>query len=85
MIKNAPDCKFLVTSRESLNLQSEWVWHVKGMPFPQAENHKPIDNYSAVELFVNRAQQVRRDFSVDDEQADMIENLPTGGRRSTGN
>ena len=70
---SAMDCKILVTSRESLNLQTERVWHVKGMSVPSEETGENIVDYSAVRLFVNRARQVRRDFSIVDEQQFAVE------------
>jgi predicted ATPase len=49
----APDVKLLVTSRERLNLQEEWVFAVEGLA-----------SDTAVQLFDQRAQQVQTDFSI---------------------
>jgi predicted ATPase/DNA-binding CsgD family transcriptional regulator len=62
----APEVKLLVTSREALNLQSEWLYQVAGMHVPQGDD--AIEQFSAVQLFVERARQVRRDFSLEDER-----------------
>jgi transcriptional regulator with XRE-family HTH domain len=35
LLASAPNVKLLVTSRESLNLQDEWVFEVRGLPFPR--------------------------------------------------
>jgi predicted ATPase/DNA-binding CsgD family transcriptional regulator len=67
ILTNALDVKVLVTSREPLNLQEEWVWHVKGMRFPENATTDDIDRYSALRLFLDRAKRVRREFSVDTE------------------
>jgi predicted ATPase/tetratricopeptide (TPR) repeat protein len=65
--------KLLVTSREVLNLQEEWLYHVQGLPIPQDDNAgRDLDGCSAVQLFVERARRVRRDFSLDDELAGVI-------------
>ncbi len=55
ILEAAPAVKFLTTSREALNLQEEWVRHVKGMIFPDGQQAEPIEDYSAVQLFVERA------------------------------
>lgn len=61
--------KILVTSRERLNLQSEWVFEVQGLPFPPLLRLQPQDNaadlldeYSALQLFVERARQRMSNF-----------------------
>jgi predicted ATPase/DNA-binding SARP family transcriptional activator/Tfp pilus assembly protein PilF len=37
IVCNSCEVKLLVTSRERLNLQSEWVWEVRGLAFPPGE------------------------------------------------
>ena len=68
----APDVKILVTSREALNLQQEWVWQVKGMRFPENTTLDDIDQYSALKLFLDRARRVQHNFSAVDNQACAI-------------
>lgn len=64
IIRSAPDVKLLVTSRERLNLQEEWVFEVSGMLFPtSSKTEKDAGNeYSAVELFGQRARRARATF-----------------------
>ena len=62
ILERAPQVKILVTSRERLNLQEEWVLDLQGLPFPKGRGDGEIENYSAVQLFLQRAQQVRADF-----------------------
>lgn len=64
--------KLLITSREPLKLQDEWLYHVKGLPFPKQESAKRIETYDAVRLFAEHAGRVQRDFSLDEEQAPII-------------
>lgn len=72
-----PSVKLLVTSREVLNLQEEWLYQVQGLSFPplaqtslpEADDPKP---YSAIQLFVDRALRVRRDFSLEDEYNEVV-------------
>ena len=60
--------KFLVTSRETLNLQEEWLYPLGGMGFPTKKfSPDELKNYSAMQLFADRAQRVRPDFSLDSE------------------
>ena len=65
-----PGIKVLVTSREALNLQGEWVYPVEGMRYPSAEvmnagaSPADIEEYSAVRLFAQSARRVQPDFSL---------------------
>lgn len=62
----APKVKILVTSREALNLQVEWLHQVRGMHYPQAI-HEDAQDFSAIKLFCERARQVSSRFAFDDE------------------
>jgi len=55
ILQRAPGVKLLVTSREALNLQEEWVFEVRGLAFPDTEQTEKPDEYPAVALFVQRA------------------------------
>ncbi len=69
VLANAPAAKLLVTSRERLNVQGEWVLPVEGMPFPaEAAPDYPGSGstaYSAVQLFLQHAQRLDATFSLD--------------------
>jgi predicted ATPase/DNA-binding SARP family transcriptional activator len=70
--RQAADVTLLVTSRERLNLQGEWVFTVGGLSISQPASAPPEDN-DAVQLFVQRARQVRADFTLTAaELADVI-------------
>lgn len=58
----APRLKFLVTSRERLNLQGEWTFEVTGLSYPRNGKVDGIEGYSAVRLFIERASQVNPQF-----------------------
>ncbi len=73
MVADAPECSILVTSREPLNLQAEWIWHVRGMAIPTDDMGENLDEYSAIRLFAERARQVQRDFTLADEQTCVVE------------
>ncbi|MEO8392908.1 MAG: tetratricopeptide repeat protein [Chloroflexota bacterium] len=72
LLHAAPDIKLLVTSREVLNLHEEWLYPVRGLPYPEKNDAEQPGAYSAVQLFVERARQVRGDLSLADEQAAVI-------------
>lgn len=80
----APNVKVLATSREALNLSMEYVWHVSGMRYPDVEEPEDINQYDALNLFIERALQIRRDFSPGNEQlaiiqiCQLVDGLPLG-------
>ncbi|MHB8625805.1 MAG: LuxR C-terminal-related transcriptional regulator [Aggregatilineales bacterium] len=64
ILQAAAGVKFLVTSRERLNVQEEWALVLDGLPFPTDGTSDPLESYSAVQLFVQRARQVQVSFSL---------------------
>ena len=56
--------KLLVTSRERVNLQSEWAVRLAGLSIGQAEVPPTATDPDAVVLFAERARQVRHDFEL---------------------
>ncbi len=64
ILKHAPDVKLIVTSRERLNLQAEWVFNVRELPFPQESTAEKSETYSAVRLFCERARHVEKNFTL---------------------
>jgi len=67
----APQVKVLVTSRERLNLQGEWVVSIDGMQVPTP--HAPdAAHYSAIQLFAACAARVQPRFSLEDELGAVI-------------
>src|SRR5947209_293952 len=61
VIERAPHVELLTTSRERLNIQSEWVFDVEGLGLAENGN----GSASAVHLFVERAAQVVPGFALD--------------------
>ncbi|MEZ4862194.1 MAG: tetratricopeptide repeat protein [Caldilineaceae bacterium] len=72
LLHGAPQIKLLVTSRVVLNLAEEWLFHVAGMSLLPIEGDNRIGSADAVELFRQRAQRVRHDFSLIEEQSDVV-------------
>jgi predicted ATPase/DNA-binding SARP family transcriptional activator/Tfp pilus assembly protein PilF len=84
MIKRAPKLKLLVTSRERLNLQAEWILTVEGLPYPPTEAALAEETFEAMDLFVQGARRVRPDFDLSVEWLEvaricrLLEGMPLG-------
>jgi predicted ATPase/DNA-binding CsgD family transcriptional regulator len=65
--------KVLATSREALNLQEEWVRQIAGLDYPGHEDGKPIETYSAVQLFLDRARRIRSDLDLAEDSQSVVE------------
>jgi predicted ATPase len=85
ILNAAPRIKILVTSRARLNLQGEWVLEVPGMAFPPDTTSERLEEYSAVQLFVQSAQRVQAGFTLSDEDkppvariCQLVEGMPLG-------
>jgi predicted ATPase len=83
LLSQCPNLKLLVTSREKLRLEEEYMFMLGGLPFATT----PTDDATlsdAVQLFGERAQQVQPRFDVDQQLTDVIricklvEGLPLG-------
>ena len=76
LLQACPRLKVLVTSREALHIRGEYVFPVPTLALPKG-NHKPptIDQLihnEAVQLFSERAQAVKHDFKLTDENVTSI-------------
>lgn len=80
----APQVKLIVTSRERLHLQWEWLYEVHGLPYPGETTGDTAASYSALELFAQTARRMQAHFSLAAEQAhviricQLVEGLPLG-------
>ena len=59
--------QFVITSRERLNVRSEWLQSLDGLLFPSGNVTEALEQMSAVQLFMQRALQVEPGFVVDGE------------------
>ncbi len=64
LLRQAPEVKLLVTSRERLNLKAEWLLDIAGLEYPASPEIENIEAYSATRLFTQTAQRVRADFQL---------------------
>lgn len=72
LLQAAPQVKLLVTSREALNLQGEWLYPLAGLAVPTGQRPEDWQTYDAVRLFGERAGRVRPDFSLAAEAASVL-------------
>jgi predicted ATPase/transcriptional regulator with XRE-family HTH domain len=85
LLEYAPSLKLLTTSREKLNLRTEWAFEVQGLPTPSSIEMDGIESNSAVALFLQRAKQVNVNFTPTPEDlhavariCQLVEGLPLG-------
>ncbi|MBN1139517.1 MAG: tetratricopeptide repeat protein, partial [Anaerolineae bacterium] len=64
LLNSAPHLKILVTSRERLNLQAEWLFDVPGLTCPSGDGEEGLEACSAVELFLHRVRQIQPAFAL---------------------
>jgi len=50
LLKASPNTKIIVTSREALGFQGEWIYQLKGLPVPDDVNESHPEIYDAVKL-----------------------------------
>ena len=75
ILKDCPQVKLLVTSRERLNLLSEWVFEVQGLPVPTNEQVEQMEAYSSVALFLESARRVRAGFELREEERQWVRKI----------
>jgi predicted ATPase/DNA-binding XRE family transcriptional regulator len=64
IVREAPDVQLLVTSRERLQLQAEWVVELGGLGLPADDSPAGIARSDAVLLFVERARRTSGAFAL---------------------
>jgi predicted ATPase/class 3 adenylate cyclase len=79
LLSDCPEVKLLVTSREPLHVRAEHVYTVPPLTLPPA-GHGPasaasLEQFEAVQLFVERARAVRPEFRLDDENAAAVADI----------
>jgi predicted ATPase/DNA-binding SARP family transcriptional activator len=76
LIAGAEGVKILITARERLNLQQEWVFPLHGLRYPGNEWQPgdPVESYEAVALFLSCVRKVDVTFPLSDETiADIVD------------
>ena len=74
VLSAAPAVRFVVTSREVLNLQEEWLYPLHGLGLPQdvEDPREAVRTSEAVQLYIQRASRVRLNFDVDADPGSVI-------------
>ncbi|HLO27840.1 MAG TPA: tetratricopeptide repeat protein [Anaerolineales bacterium] len=74
LLNACPQVKLLVTSRERLNLLSEWVFEIMGLPVPASDRVEQFESYSSVALFLQSARRAFPRFMLDEiERAGIVD------------
>ena len=68
----APRVKILVTSREALKLRDEWIHTVQGMRYPDDIYETNVNDYGAVQLFLERSHRYKRHLDIEAELTHVI-------------
>jgi predicted ATPase len=83
LLQRAPGVTLLVTSRERLALADEWLFDLSGLSYPIGQVADGIETHSSMQLFMQRAGQVRRQFVLAEGEAravgricQLVEGLP---------
>ena len=76
LLRDAPRLVVLVTSREALHVRAEHVYPVAPLTLPPAgsahASAQQVGGFEAVQLFVDRAREVRPDFQLTDDNAPAV-------------
>ena len=76
LLDSSRQLKLLVTSRERLHLKDEWLFDVQGLrcPMPDQEEQSTdnLASYEAVQLFVQSAERVQSEFSLNSGDLDHV-------------
>ncbi|HEX6269173.1 MAG TPA: adenylate/guanylate cyclase domain-containing protein [Anaerolineales bacterium] len=76
LLTYCPRLRVLVTSREALHMRGEQVFPVPPLALPRADLKQPsieqLTQFEAVRLFIERAQAVKPDFQLTDENAPAV-------------
>jgi predicted ATPase/transcriptional regulator with XRE-family HTH domain/cytochrome c553 len=72
LLLQVPGVKLLVTSRERLNLQAEWLFDLHGLPIPPLDQVDRAEEYGAVALFVQSAARMKTGFVLKTEERPAV-------------
>jgi predicted ATPase/transcriptional regulator with XRE-family HTH domain/Tfp pilus assembly protein PilF len=85
ILQGTRNTKTIITSREPLKLQAEWVFEVQGLPVPKSDRSEELESSSAVALFIQRAKHAsvgfaptKKDLSAIAQICQLVEGLPLG-------
>jgi predicted ATPase len=68
LLKHAPNVQLLVTSRQKVNIQGEWVQPVLGLPVPEHWETGESDGGTSLDLYLARARQANPSLNLSGEE-----------------
>jgi len=71
ILEDAPGIRIIVTSRQRLNVRSERVYELVGLPVPVQSEMDPV-SFSSIQLFNEHARRVHPEFDLDKELPAVI-------------
>jgi predicted ATPase/DNA-binding SARP family transcriptional activator/Tfp pilus assembly protein PilF len=72
ILSAASTVKILATSIERLNLREEWMLEIQGLRYPEHERDPDLEQYSAVQLFIQGARRADAGFVASDQDKPYI-------------
>jgi tetratricopeptide (TPR) repeat protein len=85
LLEACPNLKLLVTSRERLNVEEEWVLSLDGLTVPTTTSLTEAERFDALNLFIQRAKRATLGFSLTQETlphalkiCQLVEGSPLG-------
>jgi predicted ATPase len=85
LLQACPNLKLLVTSRERLNIEEEWVLTLDGLAVPTFAELTEAERFDALNLFIQRAKRAMLEFSLTQETlphalkiCQLVEGSPLG-------
>jgi predicted ATPase/DNA-binding SARP family transcriptional activator len=75
LLLRSPGVKLLVTSRERLDLQGEWVLEVRGLAVPEASNRQMVEQSPAAQMFLHVARHLDPDFDLGESDIQPVARL----------
>ncbi len=85
LLQSTANLNLLVTSRQKLNLQGEWVYQVSGLPIPEETSGIEEGNSSSLNLFFERMRQSDPSLTLSEENSvaalricQQVEGFPLG-------
>ncbi|HNS03046.1 MAG TPA: BTAD domain-containing putative transcriptional regulator [Anaerolineae bacterium] len=72
ILARAPGVKMLVTSRARLDLAAEHLFDLAGLPFPGEGDLAGVEDFAAVQLFVERSRRVWPEFTLSADSAPAV-------------
>lgn len=78
LLKSAPDIRLLITSRQPLRADGEFLYHLPGLDFPSGTDATTVTEalrFSAVELFAERAAASLENFALDERNTSAVSQI----------